>query len=110
MSYSIIPVTSNPNQIFNISIPIDEKNLKLKFLISYNRIAEYWSMTIFDYRVNEIVLTGIPLLTGQNLLAQYAYLNLGSAYLVNLTGNLPDTPDDTNLGTAFLLVFEDSDE
>jgi len=105
--FSIIPLLS-VNQTFDIVLPVDGNNLKLGFYVYWNKIAEYWCMDITDYRVGKKVLSGIPLLTGENMLEQYKYLAIGSAYLVNLSGKLPDTPNDNNLGTSFQLIWSDT--
>jgi len=70
-------------------------------------------MRIFDVTTNEITIDNIPLLTGDypagNLLKQYQYLQLGSIYIINASGVAMDHPDDTNLGTDFVLVWGDSE-
>ena len=58
------------------------------------------------------LLTDVPLLCGVfpagNILGQFAYLAIGSAYIVNVSGVSQDSPDDTNLGTDFQLIWGDS--
>ena len=109
----IIPLTTEPNQIFNCTIPIDGKNRRLSFCLRYNWIAEYWSLTIKDGVSGDILIDSIPLQRGQfpnaNLLEQYKYMNLGSVTIVH-QGKLPQdaNPNDTNLGTEFFLVWGDT--
>lgn len=111
MAYSIIPLTTDPSQSFQCTIPIDGKNITLTFLIRYNDIAKYWTMGISDASGN-LLIDSLPLVTGEypaaNILAQYAYLGIGSAVVLNI-GNLPaDRPDDTNLGADYYLVWGDT--
>ena len=109
----IIPLTTEPNQIFDSTIPIDGKNRRLSFNLRYNTVAEYWSLTVIDGVSGDTLIDAIPLQRGQfpaaNLLEQYEYMKLGSAVIVH-RGNLPPDadPNDTNLGTEFYLVWGDT--
>ncbi|MBX4266534.1 phage baseplate plug family protein [Clostridium estertheticum] len=104
----IVPLTPSPNQSFTCTIPIDGKSIIFKFFLRYNTQAEYWVMQLSDSKQN-IIIDSIPLLCGTNLLAQYSYLKVGSAYIVKLDTTLvSDKPDDTNLGTNFILVWGDT--
>lgn len=107
----IIPLDNNPNQKFTITLSVDGNNLTLHLAISFSAMAGYWVMSISDAHGN-LLLSSIPLLTGQwpaaNLLSQYAYLKIGSAYLVSSNGAGVDYPDSTTLGSAFKLVWSDT--
>lgn len=105
----VIPLTTEPNQTFHCTIPIDGKNRHLSFDLRYNSIAGYWNLTIKDGVSGTLLLDAIPLMVGQypaaNLLEQYSYMKLGSAVVVR-QGELPErNPDDTNLGTEYFLVW-----
>jgi hypothetical protein len=100
---SQIPVTSNPNQTFTVNIPGNSKNLGLKFQITYNGVAKYWMMTLSDPTSGQIYASNIPLLPGYDLLKQFQYKNIGSAYIENIGDQTIESPDDTNLGTTFAL-------
>lgn len=107
MSYYQLPITSDPDQTFSCTIPIGNQNVTLNFRLRYNDQAGYWWLTIAD-KDNNVILDPLPLLspaspTG-NLLEQYQYLGIGSAYLVNV-GSSADSPTDSNLGTDFLLIW-----
>ncbi len=95
-----------------MTLNVDGKNLTLDFALKYNEMAGYWIMTVSDPVSGNIYLDSIPLLTGDypaaNILEQYAYLNIGSAYILNVGNASSDSPDDTNLGTDFLLVWGDT--
>lgn len=112
MSYYRIPVTSKPNQTMQCTLTIDGKNITLKLGFRYNEIAQYWTMTVTEPNSNKILLDSIPLITGkpraENILAQHAYLGIGSAYVVK-TGNVPyDIPLAEDLGANFDLVWGDT--
>lgn len=108
---SIIPLTNAPNQAFLVSLTVDGKLLALQIGIRYNEIASYWVLTISDAAGN-LLLDSIPMLTGAypaaNILGQYAYLKIGSAFLVNASGIAKDNPDATNLGSDFQLIWDDT--
>lgn len=101
----VIPTDSSPNQTFTSTIPINDKNVKLLFFIRYNTEQNVWIMSLKDEENNPII-DSIPLIGGINILEQYSYLNIGSAYIVKLDGNLNrDRPNDTDLGVNFILVW-----
>lgn len=103
----VIPLNSNPNQSFNITLSVDNKNLTLGFYIAYNEIAGYWFMNIADKDGNKL-LSGIPLLVGYNLLRQYKYLNIGSAYMAKIDNITDENANSSNLGTSFQLLWGDT--
>ena len=110
--YNIIPLTAEPNQSFVCTIPVDSKNVTLFFQLRYNDIAGYWVMTLTDASTGVILLDSVPVLTGEypaaDLLGQYQYLLLGSAVLINDSGDVLDTPSDLNMGVDYKLVWSDS--
>ena len=107
----IVSLTANANQTNNVSLQVDGKNLKLRLSLSFNSMAGYWSMDIADQFGNALVV-GIPLLTGDypaaNLLCQQRYLAIGACYIINFGQVAADHPDATNLGTDFLLLWDDT--
>lgn len=112
MATKILPLTSDPNQNFTCTLPIDSKNLTLRFNFRWNVDGKYWWMAVSNPNTGHSLLDGVPLLTGEypaaNILEQYKYLGIGSAFLIK-TGQLDmDNPDDTNLGTDFVLVWSDT--
>lgn len=111
MAYNIIPLTSDPDQKFLITIPVDGKNITLNLRVRYNSIGNYWWLTIAD-KSNKILLDSIPLVTGAypaaDILGQYKYLGLGSAAIVKVGSTFLDIPDNTNLGTDFVLCWGDT--
>ena len=111
MSQQIIPLDSTPNQTFTTQVNVNGQNMSLKFDIRYNETAAYWVMTITDSPSGKILVDSLPMVTGVapagNLLGQYEYLGIGSAYLLNMTNSPMDYPDSTNLGTDFILAWGD---
>lgn len=104
----ILPLTSNPNQTFTSTIPIDGSKIKFNFFLRYNTEAKYWVLDISDSS-NTNILASINLVCGLNLLEQYSYLKIGSAYLVKVDNSLiDDSPTEYNLGSKFVLLWGDT--
>lgn len=108
----VIPLDNTPNRTLEITVNVDGQSLDLRLTFRYNEIAQYWTMAIADPATGNILIDSIPLVTGgfpaANLLAQYAYLGLGSCYLVPMGGSSLDYPDDNSLGSYFCIVWGDS--
>ena len=112
MANQLIPLTTQPTQSFQVALNIDDKIVNLTLTIRYNEIAKYWLMSISDPATGEYILDSIPLLTGQypaaNILSQYAYMEIGSAYILRLSDISQDYPDNKILGSDFVLVWGDT--
>lgn len=104
-----IPVTNQPSQSFQVVIPQNSSNIILNFFIYWNRIAEYWELNIANGSNGVELITGLPLITGKppavNLLHQWAYLNIGQAYVIPITDQTSDYPGVEDWGTSFILVW-----
>ena len=101
-----IPLQVAPNQTFSVQLTVDNAQLTLNFALSYSYISGYWNLAVSDVTGNSLIAS-VPLVTGWypcgNMLAQYGYLAIGSAYLLN-TGNAPtDYPGPNDLGLFSLL-------
>lgn len=111
MGYKIVPLTTDPNQTLSITLPINSQNITLNLNIRYNTAANYWVMTVAD-KNNSVIVDSIPLITGEypaaDIFGQYQYLGIGSAMVVNVSNSSLDFPNDTDLGTDFVLVWGDS--
>jgi Domain of unknown function (DUF6983) len=106
-----LPLSANQNQTFTTTLSVDGNNLTLAFWIRWNTIAGYWIMTISDQNGN-VLLDSIPLLiaidNSGNLLGQYAYLKIGSAYLVKTGDTAGEYPTADNLSTEYSVVWGDT--
>ena len=109
----IIPLTTDPNQTFQVSLNVDGSTVNLQLTLRYNEISEYWIMTIANPSTGAILLDSLPLITGEypagNILRQYSYLGIGSAYVLNMGSSL-DYPDDSELGNSFVLAWGDTEQ
>lgn len=109
--YQQIPLTSEPNQEFEVVIQINEENKNYKFNASWNRVAGYWVISITDQATNEIILDSIPLVIGgdvtSDILLAHCSLLLGAGYLVPTVDSPSfENPDNQNLGSDFVLVWD----
>lgn len=106
MSFQSIPINNDPNQSFQVTIEVNERNWVFNLFVSFNIQAGYWIMNILD-STRAVVLTGIPLITDANLLEQFEYLNIGSIYILNYTGADKDYPDE-NGWDDFIMIWGDN--
>ncbi len=112
MPYQKIPLTNEPNQKFTCTLQVDGQNKTLSFFVAYNAIAGYWTLDIADAATNTLLLASAPLIPGDypadNILEQYAYLGIGSAYVVNVGNSPDDHAGGDNLGTDWILLWSDT--
>jgi hypothetical protein len=93
-TYYEIPLSPQP-QTFTIALA----GTTYGFTVVWNIPNSSWMINIADSSGNPI-LSGIPMVTGADLLAQYSYLDFGFQ-LVAQTDNSPNTvPTFDNLGTT----------
>jgi hypothetical protein len=110
MSAQIIPLVVAPNQTFTVQLVVDGSPLTLGLMLSYSAMSGWWQLSVSNAQ-NVVIVSSVPLITGYypcgNILAQYGYLAIGSAYLLN-TGNSPnDYPGASDL-TNFSLLWSDT--
>lgn len=99
--YNVYEIPTQPqNQTFSISLNGVTYNLRLK----WNAPNASWVLDILDSQQDNI-LNGIPLITGADLLAQYAYLGIGGKLVVQSNYNPDEVPSYTTLGSTGNLYF-----
>lgn len=107
----LVQLDSSPGQTFNVTLNVNNALLTLGLALSYNVMSGYWMMTIFD-SLGNLLLSNIPMLTGTwpagNLLQPYGYLRIGSAFLINISGDTGDYAGSTNLGSDYQLIWDDN--
>lgn len=75
---------------------------KLRFV--WNATSCCWILDVADADDNPLAL-GVPLVTGLDLLAQYAYLGIAGSLIVQTDNDTDAVPTYGNLGTAGRLYF-----
>lgn len=98
MSAHEIPLRSTP-QRFAITLGI---GTILTFV--WNKSAGCWVIDI-DASGGVPILHGVPIVTGADLLEQFAYLGLGGALISQTDHDTDAVPTFTNLGTSGHLYF-----
>lgn len=99
-TYFTIPLQSQPQKF-----SIDLSGLTYNFTVQYRNVdMGGWYLDIADANGVPIV-QGVPLVTGANLLAQYAYLGFVGALWVQTQSDPDAVPTFENLGTDGLLYY-----
>ncbi len=104
---SIVPISAIPNYKFSSKIPVDNQNITLQFECQYNELAGYWIVNVLQ--TGKYLIAGLPVLPAQNILEQYAYLGIGSAYIVPAQTIKEQWPSRYTLGSSWYLVWGDTD-
>jgi hypothetical protein len=106
----IVPLSSSPNQTATVQLTVDGNPLTLNLTVGFSEMAGYWQMSVSDIN-NNLLIASVPLITGwypaANLLAQYGYLQIGSAYILNTGNATTDYPAANNLN-QFSLLWDDT--
>lgn len=110
MSYYRIPINNAPNSeyAFRISMRNNTVNLDIRVKMRYMDIYDVWLMDVYDDRAGKLLVAGIPVVLGTNLLGQYTYLNIGEAYILNVKNSPLMHPNNKTLGSDFILVWGDN--
>lgn len=111
MAAQLLPITSSPNQTMQALLAINGQALVLDLRVYYNSGAQFWAMDIADQTGNPLI-SSVPLLTGvwpsSNILAPWDYMQIGACYIVNVSGSVTDIPNANNLGSGFIIVWDDN--
>ncbi len=109
MSLSVIPLTTSPNQTLNFKITIGGENKHLQLFLRYLQEYKHWIMDVSDASTGDMLISALPLVPGKqpaaNILASYAYLHIGEAYLVKYGDPGNEYPDSDTLGASWLLLW-----
>lgn len=93
-----IPLTAD-SQRFTITLAGVAYNLALTW-----RSGTGWVLDIADANDAPLV-SGIPLVTGTDLLGQFGYVGIGGKLIVLVDGDIASVPAYDNLGTEAKLYF-----
>lgn len=108
MSYCIVPLTNQPysEQEFKLTLK-NRRNINIKLKLRYNDLCADWTAEVIDNSTVKTLIDTLPLVPGVNLLGQFGYLNIGEAYVIPTTDTELMMPDNTTLGSVFVLVWGD---
>lgn len=99
MSTYEIPLSPTPQQ-FNIALA----GVNYQLRVHWCDAAQVWVLDVASNEGN-LLVGGIPLVTGADLLAQYPYLTFGGALVAQTDFDLAAPPNFTNLGILGHLYF-----
>ena len=105
--YSIVPMQAIPNHSFGAVVPIDGGNTSLRFRLMYNEVAGYWVTDIS--KDGEKVLAGLPMVPAQNILEQFKYLGIGSAWILPRSEVAEQWPSYGTLESDWYVLWGDTD-
>lgn len=98
MAVTEIPLSPD-NQTFSITLAGTEYQIRALWR------GAFWIIDLMD-GTGALIISGIPLVTGADLLAQYAYLNLGFSLYVVCDDPQNDYPTKADLGIRSHLYVE----
>jgi hypothetical protein len=90
----LVPFIPATPQSLQISINGVTYTMKVRFCVP----ANCWMLDLSDVSGNNPILQGIPLITGTDLLSQFAYLGLGFSLLVQSNNDPTAVPTFASLG------------
>lgn len=110
MSAQIVPLTVSPNQTFAVQLTVNGQTLTLNLTLTYVAMSGWWHLQVANAQ-NIVLVASVPLITGYypsaNILAQYGYLGIGAAYLLNTGNDANDYPGQDDL-TNYSLLWSDN--
>lgn len=107
-----IPLDNTPDQEFNVTVDVGDKNVSLLLHLRYNTVGAFWNMDVADGNTGTVLISRVPMLPGNgeafNMLRQFSHLAIGTAMIMPMADKVSsDNPDITNLGTDFVLLWGD---
>ena len=94
-----IPLTSSP-QTASITLA----GVSYKINLKWNNISSCWVVDLLD-SLNNLILGGIPLVTGCDLLGQFEYLSIGGDLFAEMDNSATAVPQFQDLGNNGHLYF-----
>lgn len=107
MSYHEIPLTTTPFAQITFKLTLGERNINILLKLRYYDLYELWVADVCDNTSGETLISGMPLVPGVDLLGQYSYLAIGSAYVMAIEPTTQEQPDSETLGSKWLLLWGD---
>lgn len=95
-----IPLIAAP-QTFNVPLGGNTYEFRIYWL---EKMAQCWQLDISDSSGN-LLIAGVPMLTGANLLAQHAYLSFPGQLWIGVDYDPTGEPTRANLGINSHLYF-----
>jgi len=100
MTVNLIPLKQGTAQKLGITL----NGVQYQLVVRWNDTAQAWHADLLDVNGNPILMN-LPLVTGADLLGQYAYLGIGGKLIVQTTNSVWAVPTFANLGDTGNLYF-----
>lgn len=104
-----VPVTTKTETVYELPLKAQNQTMNIKISGKSYKLTVKWSNTAWIMNIADSIgkpiLSGIPLVTGADLLGQYKYLKLGGSLVVQTDGNVTAIPTFANLGDKSHLFF-----
>lgn len=102
----IIPLKQKNNYKFSVTLDVNNTQKTLYFRQLFNSVVGYWTLDISDGTKD--LITNLPLVPNAgNILKQYNYLQIGSAWLIPIGDNI-NFPAWDDIETDWLLIWGDN--
>lgn len=99
--YDVFEIPTQPqNQQFTVSLGGTTYTMRLK----WNAANQSWVMDLMDSQQNPI-LSGVPVVTGADLLAQFKYLGIAGAVVAQSDYDADEVPNYASLGSTGHLYY-----
>ena len=110
LSYSVLPLTEDPRQVFTVDLSIDGTPLHARIEIRYLSAPDQWVISIWDNASSELLVNQIPLICSygdlNDLLLPFRHLRggagMGSLFVIRNC----DEPSTTDPGKGNLTEFQ----
>ena len=112
--YYEIPLTCAPDCYQTFTLTLNESNedektnvtleLRLRYLDRY----DLWLADVRNVATNAMLIAGVPMVPGVNILGQAGYLGAGEAYVLQALPTDLEQPDNKTLGGTWVLVWGDA--
>lgn len=115
LSYSVLPLTNDPYQVFTVDLSPDGVPLHAKIEIRYLSAPEQWVISIWDSATGVLMVNQIPLICSYgfplDLLFPFRGLRggkgIGSMFLIRATDSTSSADPAAGNLTEFSLLFGD---
>ena len=101
MTFSLYEVPLSPN-LQTLKVALVSTQYQLTFV--WNQYAACWMMDMGDGNGNAVI-SGMPVVTGADMLAQYAYLQIAGILIAQTDSNADGVPTLANLGITGHVYF-----
>lgn len=106
MAVQIIPLRQKNNYSFSVTLDINNTQQTLFFRQLFNSVTGYWTIDISNS--DKMLISSLPLIPNAgNLIKQYNYMRIGSAWLIPIGDNVT-FPAWDDIESGWVLLWGDN--